>query len=215
MPKRAPADQNNYEVALQIAQARWQAMDPEPQAQRCGAECLVSTDEVRVALTFLYRTYHVTHPKGHIFLVNGNMPPEVWEQILILHYLTSERQVSDPEKLIAFNEIPDGRFYDATFQKRTTQQLLRVFSAQPELLRTAARILGAEFTALGDFSFRLQAFPMINLHFLFWRGDAEFPPEASLLMEKRIQAFLNAEDIAVLGGMAVGALIRIADKIKE
>lgn len=208
-------EQDNYEVALRLVREKWRALDPVEQSRRCGADLVEQGGEAIASLPFLYRQVEVTHPAGEFCFGGGEGQPAMWEQILILHYLTSEGEASSSEKLIAYNELPDGKFYDAAFQKRTKNYLLGVFGRAPDLLRAAAKAVGADITEMGDISFRLQAFPNLRLQIIMWQGDDEFPPDASILLEERIQSYLNAEDVAVLGGMAVGLLAKTARKIGE
>lgn len=208
-------EQDNYEVALKLTQEKWRAQEPTEQSRRCGADFVEQGGEAIASLLFLYRQVEVTHPGGEVRFASAEGQPAIWEQILILHYLTSEGELSSSEKLIAYSELPDGKFYDAAYQKRTKNYLLGVFGRAPDLLRATAEAVGAEFTEMGDISFRVQAFPNLRLQIIMWRGDDEFPPDASILLEERIQSYLNAEDVAVLGGMAVGLLAKTTRSMGE
>jgi hypothetical protein len=203
--------QDNYEAALRIAQERWRALDPARQAARSGAEARRSeSGGGAVSVRFLERDFEVTHPDGRVRLAGAEAAPPVWEQILVLHYLCSERPVPDSDRVIAFSEIPDGRFYDATYQRRTKLQLLRVFGEAPERLLDAARAAGAQPASMADVAVTVRAFPLVDVHVLLWRGDDEFPPDASVLLGDRIRGFLDAEDTAVLAGMVVSHLAKAA-----
>jgi hypothetical protein len=41
-----------------------------------------------------------------------------------------------------------------------------------------------------------------------WKGDDEFPPEASVLFDETADLFFSAEDMAVAGQMAVLELLK-------
>ncbi len=125
-PRPAVIEQDNYEVALKLARENWRKLDPALQAELCGAGFSVSSGQARLALPFLGRPTEVTHPEGEVRFAKKEEEPAMWEQILVLHYLASNKPVPDSEKLIAFSEIPDGRFYDAAYQKRTRNFLLGV-----------------------------------------------------------------------------------------
>ncbi len=43
-----------------------------------------------------------------------------------------------------------------------------------------------------------------------WKGDEEFPPEASVLFDETADIFFSAEDMAVAGQMAVLELLKAA-----
>ena len=211
-------EQDNYEAALRIAQERWRGLDPLRQAARSGSEVHHGDggrSTVSVSVPFLGRIFEVTHPDGRVGLAGGWASPSVWEQILVMHYLCSERPVPDTDRVIAFSEIPDGKFYDATYQRRTKLHLLRVFGSAPERLLEAARAVGAQSAAMGDVVVSVRAFPLVDVHVLLWRGDDEFPPDASVLLGERIRGFLDAEDTAVLAGLVVSYLAKAASRVES
>lgn len=197
-------EQDNYEVALNLALEKWKSVDPQRQADRSGAQVRETEEgETVVSLSYIGQRIEVTHPGGGVRRVSDETPPPLWEQILILHYLCSERPIPDSDRVIAYSEIPDGKFYDAAYQRRTKLFLLKVFGSNPDRIVEAGQIIGAESVELGDRSIRVRAFPFADIYLVLWRGDDEFPADASVLMGERIQGFLDAEDIAVLAGLVV------------
>lgn len=168
-------------------------------------------DQERViSLNFLGQSVQVTHPWGIVRRADGEAALPLWEQILVLHYLCSERPIPASNRVIAYSEVPDGKFYDQAYQKRTKLYLLKVFGADPNRLLPASRSLDATPASFGDLSVRVRAFPRVDLYVVLWRGDEEFPPNASVLFGESIVSFLDAEDIAVLAGMLVGYLAKAA-----
>ncbi len=207
MPGPRVIEQDNYEVALKLARDKWRTQDPESQAHRCGAS--FRREESQAGLIFFGAECVVTHPDGIVRSQGDATQPTTWEQILILHYVTSDGPVSESEKLIAYSEIPDGKFYDAAYQKRTRNYLIGVFGKRPEAFEKAGIALGAEPVAMGDIAFRITCFPRVRLHLVMWRGDDEFPPDASILLEERISSYLDVKDSAVLGGLAVNRFAKV------
>lgn len=197
-------EQDNYEVALDLALQKWKLLDPHRQANRSGAQVRETEQgETLVSLCYIGQNIEVTHPGGVVRRVGAESPPPLWEQILILHYLCSDRPIPNSDRVIAYSEIPDGRFYDAAYQRRTKLYLLKVFGSDPDRIVKAGKIIGAEPAEFGDRAIRVRAFPYADLYLVLWRGDDEFPADASVLMGERIQGFLDAEDIAVLAGLVV------------
>jgi hypothetical protein len=197
-------EQDNYEVALNLALEKWKSLDPRRQASRSGAQVRVNEEsETVVSLSYIGQRIEVTHPGGGVLRLDDEAPPPLWEQILILHYLCSERPILDSDRVIAYSEIPDGRFYDAAYQRRTKLYLLKVFGSNLDRIVEAGKTIGAEPAEFGDRSIRVRAFPCVDLYIVLWRGDDEFPADASVLMGERIQGFLDVEDIAVLAGLVV------------
>jgi len=56
----------------------------------------------------------------------------------------------------------------------------------------------------------LAYFPYLPITCLVWKGDDEFPPEATVLFDETAELFFSAEDMAVAGEMAVLELVKAA-----
>jgi hypothetical protein len=205
-------EQDNYEVALNLAIEKWNSLDPQRQADRSGAQFRENEEgELIVSLSYIGQSIEVTHPGGVVRRIGAEeTPPPLWEQILILHYLCSERPIPDSDRVIAYSEIPDGRFYDAAYQRRTKLFLLKVFGDDPDRIVEAGEIIGAEPAAFGDRAIHVRAFPFADVYLVLWRGDDEFPADASVLLGERMQGFLDAEDTAVLAGLVVSYAAKAA-----
>jgi hypothetical protein len=57
-------------------------------------------------------------------------------------------------------------------------------------------------------------FPRVPVVAVVHAADEEFPAEAKILFKSSIQSFFNTEDIAVIGGLVAGRLIRAAKEIQ-
>jgi len=132
------------------------------------------------------------------------------EKILVCHYLLHASGNPSTGELITFRQIPDGHFYFDAFQRRARDPFLATFGKHPELFQRCAQALGGKPAATGDVGLSFQVFPRIAIHLIIWKGDDEFPPEASILFDASIQHNLAVEDIAVLAGMLVYRLMGIA-----
>lgn len=132
------------------------------------------------------------------------------EKLILLHYLLQASGVPPAGHWITFRQIPDGHFYDAAFQRRTRTPFLLQFGHNLHLYRKCAKKLGGSPIEGGDVGMLFQALPNIPMQLLLWRGDEELPPESTLLFDAHISHYLPAEDIAVLSGMLIYRLIRVA-----
>ena len=75
--------------------------------------------------------------------------------------------------------------------------------------------LGGEPLHLGDAAARFMAFPRVPITHVLWRGDEEFPPEATILFDETIPRYFPTEDIAALSGASVYRLMGAAHKFRE
>lgn len=208
-------EQDNYQVALDLAQKELASLDPEKQARRCGCRLVKSGDEQAIEVPYTDITCRISIPDGNVTIAGTDDPLALWEQILVLHYIVSTGEVLEEEEdPIAFSQVPSGAFYDSAFQRRVKNHFLSVFSKNPDLLLPAAEKLGAVRFKGGDIGVRIPVFPKVGLYFSLWKADEEFPADMSLLLSSNIASFLSTEDIAVLGGLVAGKLIKHAKKIQ-
>jgi hypothetical protein len=228
-------ESDSYGVALRVAQEHLRTLDPSKVAERCGAE-LVDGGDLHV--TLFGQRHVVTLPDASVWCVGDGVPgvqPQpgtcphcqaegppvfptapplhrsiapIWDAILVLHYLGSDGPLPPRDEPIAFGDLPEGKFYDPAFQGRCRVPLERRFGPAPEKLLAAAKKLGGRAWDRGDVSVVIPAFPRVDVYLVFYRGDIEFPPSATVLFSSDVAAFLSAEDIAVLGGAVVGRLGR-------
>jgi len=138
----------------------------------------------------------------------------VQQQILLIHYLQgawSSRGSRITGEWIAFQDLPDGRFYLDAFQRRAKVPLVQVFGEKPErLIEVAGAAYGARPAGQGDYSVVVSALPLVPLALILWKGDDEFPPEGNILFDRSIKDLLSAEDVAWLSGMVVYPLAGMA-----
>ena len=127
-----------------------------------------------------------------------------YEQILLLHYLTHSETVKTKGEYVTFRDLPDGMFYYSAFRRNGPHRILTQFGMQPEKIISVAQVLGGNKTGFGDVSVEIEVFPKIRAVIVLYRGDQEFPPEASILFKDNIINYLPLEDIAVLGGIIAG-----------
>jgi hypothetical protein len=199
-------EQDNYKVALGLAREAFALLDPEAQALRCGGT--IVADPPSIEVPYFDLRCIVSHPGGAVRVEGSPEPLREWEHILLLHYLTSTAPVPLEREPIPFSGVPSGAFYDAAFQRRVKNHFLSMFAAKPHLLAPAAVKLGGQAVpGSGDITVRIAAFPRVLLTFTLWRADDEFPADMQLLLSSSIAAYLSTEDIAVLGGIAVGKLM--------
>ena len=72
----------------------------------------------------------------------------------------------------------------------------------------AGLALGGKVLDNGDAAIELPYFPFLPITCVVWKGDDEFPPEASVLFDETAGFYFSAEDMAVAAQMAVLELMR-------
>jgi len=207
-------EQKNYEVAEQLAKEVFSRADSKKVAERCGAKVVRSAAQGSVLeVEFFGSPLTVHHPSGEILTPTGD-PASVFERILILHYLGGDAPVPAPAGWITFGGIPSGGFYFEAFKRRAQYPLARFFGARPALLLEAGSQLGGQPEAMGDAAVLLRPLPRVLVVAVVNGADEEFPADARLLFDGSVVAIFCTEDIAVLGGLVAGRLIRAAKALQ-
>jgi hypothetical protein len=133
------------------------------------------------------------------------------QQVLLLHYLNLTTNVKISGEWIAYQEVPDGKFYLDAFLRRAKNPMVQGFGNNPQLLvKLATEVYGATYLNQGDQAVVVKALPLVPVALILWEGDDEFSPEGTILFDRSISRVLSAEDIAWLAGMIVYPLLGMA-----
>lgn len=206
-----PDQATQRELALVLARERLKAVAPFDIARRAGVRYQPEGETSgRFELLCLNRPLRVTHPAGLVQSADAQRPPNHAFCLLTLHYLAHADGHPLAGRWVAFRELPDGLMYDRAFRARVEPPLERAFCSRPDRFASAARALGGRPLALGDAALTLDAFPRLPMAVILYRGDDELPGAASILFDGAAGHYLPTEDLAVLGGLLVGSLIKAA-----
>ncbi|RLB35782.1 MAG: hypothetical protein DRH11_01635 [Deltaproteobacteria bacterium] len=206
---------DDYKEALRLARGFLAEKNPDLVASFSGSTIQRNAKgDTSLSLRFLNRDIVISWPQLLLREKQSREQLPVQEQILLLHYLQGAWSASGPGpegEWIAFQEVPDGRFYLDAFNRRAKNPMVKAFGEEPErIVSLAAQAFGGVSFDHGDFSVLIQALPLIPVVLVLWKGDEEFPPEGNILFDRSVPKILSAEDIAWLSGMVVYPLIGMA-----
>ncbi len=168
----------------------------------------------RIGIRLAGRYYQVLHPDGMV-LNADDTPTDVQIAILILLYLLEATGRAAEGRFVSFEQLPGGPGYLASFRGRVVQPILRAFGPHPELLREAARELDGEPLPLGDVAMHIPALPGVPIVYVLWRGDEEFPPNASVVFDASVEGYLDAEVLTALAELVSRRLVTAAKVLEE
>lgn len=209
MKVRTPEE--TYQAALDKAQADLAQLQPEQAAHRAGGSYAPLTDGTgQFQLSFLGTIYHVDWPAGTARRAMDQAEADVAARLVLLHYLVTADGTPMASKWIAFRNLEGGLGYDAAFQGRASQPLAQAFGQDQGSFELAARLLFGERLRFGDAAFAFRALPHLWLAVVLYLADEEFPASANVLFDASASHYLATEDLAVLGGMLAGRLIKAA-----
>jgi hypothetical protein len=196
--------QDNYEKALEIGLDIFSRKDPAWIANKAGAT--FSGQNLAVPHLNMLVQLDLETKKFSIQETGAEAP--IWLSILCLHYLNSATGEKPRGQLKHFREFKDGAFYEPAFNRRTKEILIAVFGRDPSPMIEAGLALGGKVLDNGDAAIELPYFPFLPITCVVWKGDDEFPPEASVLFDETAGFYFSAEDMAVAAQMAVLELMR-------
>lgn len=203
---------DDYKKAVELGKKDLGDKDPQRVADRSGAVLVVDPKGRTVLeLEFLNRSVAISWPGLEFSFEGLEEEVPIQQQVLLLHYLNGSTKSQIVGEWIAYQEIPDGRFYLDAFLRRAKNPMVQTFGNRPELLqKLAVKAYEAMPFDQGDFSVVVQALPFIPVALILWKGDDEFPPEGNILFDRSVSDILSAEDIAWLAGMIIYPLIGMA-----
>ncbi|MCG6879770.1 MAG: DUF3786 domain-containing protein [Deltaproteobacteria bacterium] len=203
---------DDYIKALELGKKELTGEDPKKIAFRSGAEYIEERNgEMGFSINFLNRKILISWPDLNFSTGTDKEEVPIQQQVLLLHYLNITEDAEILGEWIAYQEVPDGKFYLDAFVRRAKNPMLHGFGNNPELLvKLAGEAYGATPLSQGDVAVRIQALPLVPVALILWRGDDEFPPEGTILFDKSVPKVLSAEDIAWLAGMIIYPLLGMA-----
>jgi hypothetical protein len=196
-------ESQNYEYAYGLAfklasEKLSNLIDLKEQCRRSNSVCEIAEGRQSVILSYLNRQYRISLPDINISLLGMPKEVELRDKILILHYFTQAKGTVCSNTPIAYQELQEGSAYYPSFFKRAIKPLIDYFGQNPERLLVAAKDLGGYNANYGDASVTIPAFSCVPVTLVTWKGDEEFPPDASILFDGTILDYLTVEDINIL-----------------
>jgi hypothetical protein len=129
---------------------------------------------------------------------------------LILHYLGRAAGTPARSEQITFKQLEGGLAYYPAFQRRSITPLLDAYGIDLEKFMKAGTASGGLRSPLGEYALSFRAFPMVEVSFVLWKGDNEFPPTGSVIFDSSISDYLSTEDVAVLCNMIAVKILKSA-----
>lgn len=199
--------QDNLEVSFGRALEELAKKDIQRQCQLAGADYkVIRAGEVLISLLLMERVYQIRYPEGEVICRDSSQSVNLMEKAILLRYLNNAREASGEEKLVGFNELPSGSFYNPAFSQSVVKPFIDFFGKIPQKLKWAAKRLGGTEVPFGDVGMRISFLPKVKISFIIWEGDDEFPPQGKILFNSHIASYLSTEGIVIASAMTFNEL---------
>jgi len=199
------------ELSFAKAQEQLRALKPRQVAKR--SDCQWHGDgEGYLEVNFLDKRYRVAWPEAVVQDSDGNEATLV-RAVLILHYLTGAQGKAVAGIWTDFRSLPGGIAYYPAFRGRVIGRLLRLFGSEPQKLISAAKPLGGQGIELADVAVKFWVFPRVPVVFGLWHSTEEFGPEATVMYDAHLPAYLQTEDAIIVCEEILGELKQHVKKV--
>ena len=196
------------DAPMEFYREKFREVDPDEAAKRTGIS--FDGELKRFELEVLGHIVYALWPDFELVPADSENCPEVLYgfamQILTVRFLLEGVAAPSSGEFKAYRDLPWGELYDANFQGRCIKRFAYGFGYKPDAFKKAATALGGVQLELGDASFDLPFMGGVICRLILWTPDDEFPPSAQFLFSNNTQVAFNAEDLAGVGDVVVGAL---------
>ena len=195
----AKEDQKKYRDALEHAKREFTKRSLSKVLELSGAE---PCGESGLVIRYGGKLYQVQYPEGEISPFEAKEHGdrvEITDRILILQYLTEVCGVQPSGRWISFRELPSGNNHYAAFKLEAMDPLAKRFGSSPAEFELACLNLGGKKLAMGDLAFAIPVFPRLQLTFILWLADEEWPARVNILFDATASMHLGTESLNVLG----------------
>ena len=211
MNQRPRTPDETYGPALQKAEKEFCQLDPWQAAIRAAVAFEAQSPSAGVfQVPYFGQLFHIEWPQASVQRANEQRKVDIATRILLLHDLLTADGTPMADQWIAFRNLPGGLGYDAAFRGRASMRLSHAFGTELSTFVDVATAHGGERLTFGDASFLFRALPRVWLAVVVHLADDEFPAEANVLFDGAASHYLPTEDLAVLGGMLAGQLVKAA-----
>lgn len=199
----SPVFEQHYKAYLsQLADLDLQVLVPE-----VGGRITMGPEGQGIEITYFNRPYRIS-PGG---ITDGaGRKPEYDTCIILCRYLVmaGERLGTDalggqePDDWAGFRDLKNAGPLTVYFKDNVEQAIAAGFAGKTaELKRCMAALNGypPDLDVSYDLAVQVDALPKIPMVLLFNDAEEFFPPECTLLFERQVETYLDAECIAMLG----------------
>ena len=167
-----------------------------------------------ISLRFINREVFCWIEERCLKYLDGTPINDLQTNLILLLYLQSkppnfsceEPDISNQNLVSAF-QLPNGDVFFRGPHIITTAPLEKLFGQTPKGFLNAGKRLGGNLLEKGDASFRLRVLPYIEMCFVLYAADEEFPARVSIIFSESINHYLPLDGIWALSNVVVKQIL--------
>lgn len=199
-------------LGKRLSELRAELANRDPTSLSSKSGCMLSKGMdglITFHLNYWEENIFVTYPELIVFNSNTCEPLNLLGQALTIYYLNTADGVKLDERWISFSELDDGKFYTQAFQNYTGKLIGQHFHDNPDSFIDAAIRVSGLLDQFADHSFRFRLFPRVDLLYVCWLGDEDFPSTYQILFNSSVNHYLPTEPCAVAGSILTKKIIGV------
>lgn len=171
----------------------------EPNGVCKRTEALYSTDRKGYFLNVLNQRYLILPEEQKIFCMRGDFCEEEnlrdYFYLMVLLYLLNAQEVEPARTWISEKELKGGTTFFRGPHGLRLEELEKAWGQNPEAFARAGKRLGGVDLLFGDQAFALTVLPRVPLAYVLWKGDEEFPPRVTVMLDSTIQRHFSLDGV--------------------
>lgn len=194
-------DDRQGRVPYEYIQNVFKDSDPKKMADLTGT--IYDKDTQIFTIKLMGKDYTIKYPSGDIFNENKELINSYTIKTILLRYLVNAKGIPPTGKNITYKEIPTGHVYYSNFYNRTILKLAKLYGNKLKELEEIFINMNAQKMKTGDVGYRFEFLNNVYITFIVWGEDEELSSSANILFDFNIQYYFDAEDLAVIGDIAI------------
>ena len=128
------------------------------------------------------------------------------ELVTVLYLINVDGLYPMDRNIVGVKDLKEAHFFQGPHALKT-EPLVRRYGTDLNGFNQVAEYLEGEPRDMADTAYRLLPFPRVPLYYLLWKGDEEFKPQATVLLDRSIENVLAADAIWALVNRVTTALL--------
>jgi len=134
------------------------------------------------------------------------------ELVTVLYLINVTGLYPMDKDIVGVKDLKEAHFFQGPHALKT-EPLVRRYGTDLNGFNQVAEYLEGEPRDMADTAYRLLPFPRVPLYYLLWKGDEEFKPQVTVLLDRSIENVLAADAIwALINRVSTALLVGAEEK---